>query len=131
MSKQEDSDSQPTPFDPAYTQLFSYPKMVRDLLVNFVKQPWVNDIDWDSLHTLSPKFVTKKLRKRESDIIWTAKWQDKDLYIILFLEFQSSVDRFMPVRILAYVNLLFLQLVKEGKITDKLPPVLPLVLYNG
>ncbi|WP_143478326.1 Rpn family recombination-promoting nuclease/putative transposase, partial [Pseudobacteriovorax antillogorgiicola] len=80
------------PFDPAYTQLFSYPKMVRDLLVNFVKQPWVNDIDWDSLHTLSPKFVTKKLRKRESDIIWTAKWHDRDLYIILFLEFQSSVD---------------------------------------
>ena len=39
----------------------------------------------------------------------------------------------MALRMLNYLSLLYLDLVKQGELTDsgKLPPVLPIVLYNG
>ncbi len=39
----------------------------------------------------------------------------------------------MPLRVLVYVGLLYQDLIREKKVTSsgKLPPVLPLVLYNG
>lgn len=56
-----------------------------------------------------------------------------DVCLYLLLEFQSGVDRFMAVRIMAYVALLYQDLIRQGQLTvkGKLPPVLPMVLYNG
>jgi len=55
------------------------------------------------------------------------------LYVYILLEFQSTVDRFMVVRMLTYIGLLYQDLIKRGQVKegDYLPPVLPLVLYNG
>ena len=55
------------------------------------------------------------------------------MYIYLLLEFQSQPDTWMAMRMLVYVGLLYQGLVKERHFTTgpKLPPVFPLVLYNG
>ena len=55
------------------------------------------------------------------------------MYVYLLLEFQSTIDRFMAVRILSYVGLLYQDLIRSGQWTTdrRLPPVLPVVLYNG
>ena len=52
---------------------------------------------------------------------------------MLLLEFQSGVDRAMAVRMLAYTALLYQKLIGEGVLRerDALPPVLPIVIYNG
>ena len=54
-------------------------------------------------------------------------------YIYVLLEFQSSSDRFMAVRLLSYLMLFYEWLIDRKKLTlsKKLPPVLPIVLYNG
>jgi len=46
---------------------------------------------------------------------------------------QSSPDKWMALRTLVYVGLLHQQLIKEGQLdtNNKIPPVFPLVLYNG
>ncbi len=53
--------------------------------------------------------------------------------LYLLLEFQSTVDRLMAVRLLTYVGLLYQDLAAAGEIPPggPLPPVLPIVLYNG
>lgn len=45
----------------------------------------------------------------------------------------SQVDRFMAVRIMTYLGLLYQDIIRGGLLTasGKLPPVLPVVLYNG
>ena len=54
------------------------------------------------------------------------------LYVYLLLEFQSTVDRFMAVRILSYTGLLYQDLIRgQSLYQDRLPPVFPIVLYNG
>ncbi|AHK80637.1 hypothetical protein M911_06040 [Ectothiorhodospira haloalkaliphila] len=77
--------------------------------------------------------MTDELRDREDDIIWRIRWGKDWLYVYLLLEFQSSVDRFMAVRIMSYVGLLYQDLIRQNKLTPsgKLPPALPVVLYNG
>ena len=70
---------------------------------------------------------------RESDLIWKVYFKDgQPLYLYLLLEFQSSQDGEMPLRLLEYVTLLYRTLIKSGEAqADALPPVMPVVLYNG
>ena len=49
------------------------------------------------------------------------------------LEVQANVDRSMAVRMLTYTGLLYQRLIDEGVLREHgaLPPVLPIVIYNG
>ncbi|MFC3392659.1 Rpn family recombination-promoting nuclease/putative transposase [Aidingimonas halophila] len=119
--------------DSSYKLLFSHQRMVRDLLTGFVKEAWVDELDLDSLEKASGSYVTDELRDRESDVIWRVRWGDTWLYVYLLIEFQSRVDHGMPVRIMSYLGLLYQDLIRQKAFTPngKLPPVLPVVLYNG
>src|SRR5205085_6992367 len=54
-------------------------------------------------------------------------------YVYLLLEFQSTPEPFMAVRLLVYIGLLLQELIRtQGfKAGDRLPPILPIVFYNG
>ncbi len=122
-----------TAHDPSYKLLFSQPQMVCDLLLGFIGEPWVSELNLKTLEQVSGSFITDDLRNREDDIIWRVRFRDRWLYLYLLLEFQSTVDAAMAVRIQTYLGLLYQDLIRQGALTDnaKLPPVLPVVLYNG
>jgi len=119
--------------DHSYKLLFSHPEMVADLLRGFVREDWVTALDFSTLEKVNGSYISDDLREREDDIIWRVRWGEDWLYVYLLLEFQSSVDWFMAVRIMTYVGLLYQDLIKGGQIRtgSLLPPVLPVVLYNG
>lgn len=119
--------------DHSYKLLFSHPEMVIDLLQGFVKEPWIAQCDFSTLEKVSGSYISDDLRDREDDLIWRMRWGDDWLYVYLLLEFQSTIDHFMAVRILGYLALLYQDLIRTEQLgtQDKLPPVLPLVLYNG
>ncbi|WP_300971790.1 Rpn family recombination-promoting nuclease/putative transposase [Thiocapsa sp.] len=73
------------------------------------------------------------MRDRADDIVWRLRWGPDWLYIYLLLEFQSTVDPWMAVRIQTYLGLLYQDLIRAGTLSaaGRLPPVLPVVLYNG
>ncbi len=104
-----------------------------DLLRGFVREDWVEKLDFSTLEKVSGSYVSDDLRSRENDLIWRVRWGSEWLYVYLLLEFQSSEDRYMAVRLITYVGLLYQDLIRRGQLTQdlKLPPVLPLVLYNG
>lgn len=118
--------------DTSYRLLFSHAEMVRELLRGFVPGDWINELDLESLEKMNSSYVSDDLRSRHSDAIWRVRWGPRWVYIYLLLEFQSTVDRFMPVRILSYIGLLYQDLIHRRELDDQqLPPVLPIVLYNG
>ena len=119
--------------DHSYKLLFSHPEMVADLLRGFVLEDWVKDLDFATLERVSGGYVADDLREREDDIVWRVRFGGGWLYVYLLIEFQSSVDHFMAVRVLAYLGLLYQDIIRTGGLTPDrlLPPVLPLVLYNG
>src|SRR5690554_2763300 len=117
--------------DESYKLLFSEPRMIADLLVGYVKQEWVDKLDFSSLESLPTDFITEWLDKRHGDCIWRVKWRDSEtyLYVYVALEFQSKPDRFMPIRLMTYVSVLYERVAKQQdfKPHGKFPPVLPLV----
>ena len=120
--------------DAAYKRLFARPGMVRDLLRGFAARDWSEALDFSSLTPLPASYVSRDLQQRHGDLVWRVRFGgERWLYLVLLLEFQSGVDRAMAVRMLTYSALLYQRLVAEGVLRERgeLPPVLPVVIYNG
>ncbi len=119
--------------DSGYKRLFSHPEMMADLLRGFVREDWVADLDFASLTKYPTTFINEQLRERRDDVIWRLRRGSEDIYIYLLLEFQSGVNPYMAVRMFNYLGLLYQDLIhsREIAIDGRLPPVLPIVLYNG
>ena len=117
--------------DSAYKRLFSHARMVKDLLRGFALRECASELDFSSLEQFKANLVGDRSWQRLPDLIWRLRWKGEWLYVIL--EFQSTVKRFMAVRMAADVVLLYQELIRQKMLTraGKLPPVLPLVLYNG
>jgi len=119
--------------DTGYKLIFSHAVVVEDLLLGFVGEDWVEELDFSTLEKSGGSYVTDDLREREDDVIWRIRRRDGWLYIYLLLEFQSAVDPWMALRILVYTGLLYQDLIRKGEVGrgEKLPAVFPLVIYNG
>jgi len=123
--------------DHSYKKIFSHTSMVEDLLRGFVKEEWVKDLDFSTLEKVNGSYISDDLRSRADDIVWRVRWGKDWLYVYLLLEFQSTNDPWMAVRIMTYVGLLYQDLISSKQLATgssgrkKLPPVLPVVLYNG
>ncbi len=122
----------PNIHDTGYKRLFSDKRIFRQLLETFVDLDWVKDIDFDSCELLDKSFVSDHYKETESDIIYKVKLREQDLYIIILLEFQSTIDRFMSLRFLNYISNFLMDFVQSAKQKPRsLPAVFPLLLYNG
>ncbi len=121
--------------DRIYHRLFDHPEMVAQLLREFVAGPWLDDLDLDSMTRENAKFHAATGDRREGDMVWRIPRRDGggETYLMLLLEFQSTSDRWMALRVLVYASLLWQHLVNEKRLPPdgRLPPILPVVLYNG
>jgi len=110
--------------------------MVEALLRGFLPEDWTDRFNFSTLEKVSSSFVSADLRERHSDVIWRLRLRgdgDRWLYLYLLLEFQSTSDFFMGVRLLTYSGLLLEDIIRREKLKpgDRLPAILPLVLHNG
>ena len=121
------------PQDASYKSLFTSPTMVRDLICGFVPDPWLRTMRFDTLTPVRHEFTTDRLKRRQSDMVWTLKAEDgvTDVYVVI--EFQARPDAAMPLRTWAYAALLLQQVLGTSaeKLHQPWPPVLNLVVYTG
>ena len=149
--------SRPTTDDDAYKRLFAEPRIVRDLLRRFVTPGWTARLDFRTLQALPTEQVGDNLKARRKDIVWRVRLHaDRAsgipgsdgadasggpgpaaagvwLYLVVMIEFQSRDDSFMALRMNEYCAMLYRHLSRspEQARTGQVPPILPLVLYNG
>lgn len=119
--------------DTGYKLLFSHAELVQQLLEGFAPPELVELLDFSTLKLASGSYVTPAMKQREDDVVWSVSMGDATLYLYILLEFQSTVDAAMPVRMMQYVAALYESLIKDKSInpSEGLPPVFPIVLYNG
>ncbi|MBN2525992.1 MAG: Rpn family recombination-promoting nuclease/putative transposase [Deltaproteobacteria bacterium] len=119
--------------DGSYKRIFSEPRMVQDLLKGYIHQDWVKEADFSTLARVKSDHISDNWDQRFNDTVWKVKLRDSWIYVCIMLEFQSRPDRFMPLRMMTYLGLLYEDIVRSGQLlqTGRLPPVLPVVLYNG
>ena len=122
--------------DAAFKRWFDHKRMVEDLLRGFAPATVARTLDFTTLEQLPADYVDDGLARGQGDAAWRVRFRgaaDEWLYLLVLLEFQSTVDRRMAARILAYTARMYLKLIRGGDLPPdgRLPPVLPVVIYNG
>ena len=123
--------------DTGYKELFSYPEFVQQLIEGFAPAEMAELMDFSTLKNHSGNYITPLFEEKFEDVVWSVEvtWQGvtQQVFLYILLEFQSRVDRTMPIRLMHYVACFYDHLLKNGTTTPHkgLPPVLPIVLYNG
>ncbi len=118
--------------DASYKGFFAQRRTVTDTLLGAAHE-LARHLDFSTLERLPASFVTEHLGQRHADMVWRiqttkAQW----LYVLVLLEFQSTIDRRMALRMTDYTIR-----VLRGLSRDELgsrgeyPVVLPIVVYNG
>ena len=116
--------------DKWYTRLFSDPQIVEELLRSFVNEEFVDELDFSAIKKLNTKFIPVSERSRHADAVFEIKSHGQSAYIYLFLEFQSTVDRFMALRMARYL-FEFYQEIQILTNQHTLNPPFPILIYNG
>ena len=124
--------------DAAHKFIYALREVVADLL-RLVIPGWVDGLDLATLEDLSSEFFDAGHRKRVGDMAWRVRFREGTLangerpYLLVLVEFQSTVDREMAKRVREYTELLRGRLLRNGAPEREggLPWVLPLVVYNG
>lgn len=121
--------------DSGYKRLFSNRTIFRQLIETFIEEDWVSDLDFERAERLDKSFVSEHYKETESDLIYKVPFRNSDKVIFLYvlIEFQSDVQRFMVLRSLNYITNFYMDCVLsfKGIRQLKLPPLFPIVLYNG
>ena len=134
--------------DPTYKTIFGHAFMVEELMRWLVAElhdtrALVDALDLSKLRRVHEQSVTsgaRALHGHANDMVWRAPFRDRNedaaeawLYLVVMLEFQSEVDFLMPLRIRNYVDSFHLEHWRGRRFrsTDRLAPVLPIVLYTG
>jgi predicted transposase YdaD len=87
---------------------------VRDLIIGFVPDEWLHSLDYSTLEKVPGSYVTEDFRHRADDIVWRVKVGGEWVYLYLLIEFQSSVDKYMALRMMVYQGLLYQDLLTSS-----------------
>ena len=118
--------------DASYKNFFAHPRTVADTLRSFARDI-ARHLDFSTLERMPASFVTRHLGQRHADMLWRigitgGGW----VYILILLEFQSTVDRRMAVRMMEYTATIWRRLRREDLGPGgEYPIILPVVIYNG
>ena len=128
------------PHDASYKLLLAHKELMIDLGKGYLHEALTGEIDWDSLELVSPEHVTGgDLRRHANDLVWSLRRRSTDgdgeerVYIFAMLEFQSSPDPYMAVRMMTYMGACYQDLIAHAQLPQGtgLPVIFPVVIYNG
>ena len=130
------------PHDRLFRKVFSEPAEAVGLLRVYVPGWLAETLDWSSLTLMPASYVDDELRASESDLLFAVEWRPgaaesgearRSLRLYLLFEHQSSPDRLMRFRLLKYCCGIWDDFLRsaEAKETPELPPIVPLVFYQG
>ena len=119
--------------------------MVEDLLRSLFDDAGLR-ADYRTLEKLPAEYVGDAFQQRRGDTAWRLRARGGPrpsgrgrgsadgawLHVLVMLEFQSGTDSAMALRVLEYTALLYGEMLRHSDVVPgALPPVLPVVLYNG
>ena len=124
--------------DKGYKRILGKKSTFLHLLHRYINASWLENVTEQDLELIDKEFILKDFQEREADIVYKIRRKDGgECYVYVLLELQSSVDYTMPFRLLIYMTELLKRIwnetdkAKRERKSFRLPPVVPIVLYNG
>ncbi len=85
-----------------------------------------------STATLCPgSFVDEQLSERHTDLLYQLQFAGRKALIYVLFEHQRSCETAMMFRLLRYMVRIWERWLEEHSISEGLPPIIPMVLYQG
>jgi len=124
-------------FDHIFKQIFQNKKFFYDFLKLFL--PDIVDkysITLDSIVQEKTEIISQTLKSSMIDVLYRIKSQNIDAFIFVLIEHQTTKDYLMPFRMLEYTVAIWRYYIQQHKEESKrksfkLPPVIPIVYYEG
>jgi hypothetical protein len=121
----------PTPHDAIFRETFSDPEHAAGLLRHLLRRSIASRMRWSTLRLCPGSFVDRSLRSRHTDLLFKVECGDKEVYLYLLLEHQSTSDPLMPFRLLVYMVRVWERHVREHPGVTRLPAILPMVVHHS
>lgn len=115
--------------DSTFKLLFENPKDIYLLVSKIINYSWANEIHESSIEIKKTNYITKEFAQVEADVVAKARLKDREVYFYILIENQSTVAKDMPERLLRYMISIWAEEIRNG--VDKLPAIVPIVVYNG
>ncbi|WP_074042224.1 Rpn family recombination-promoting nuclease/putative transposase [Desnuesiella massiliensis] len=123
--------------DKSYKDLFSNKEILATMVQSFVKSSWKEEITKDNIELVNKSYILSDYEELESDVVYKANIDNKEVIFYILLEFQSYVDYSMPIRLFLYMSEIWREVLRNSERSQvrskdfKLPAIVPIVLYNG
>ena len=85
--------------DKSYKDLYSKKEIAADLFKSMIDAKWTEYIKPENLTLVNKSYVTSDYEETEADIVYKTKINDNEVFFYILLEFQSTVDYRMPLRL--------------------------------
>jgi hypothetical protein len=120
------------PHDKLFHVLFSREESAAGFLREVLPPEIARACDWDRLRVMPGTFVASNMKKVESDRLFQVPVGGSEIQLYVLFEHQSTADKWMPLRLLTYMTLIWKEFQDRGESGPAaLPPIYPLVLYQG
>ncbi len=121
--------------DSFFRKILSDNEIATDYLKSYLPSNISEKLDFSTLTEVSHTYVSKELRQRFADIVFTCKLRNEtdgevraNVQISILIEHKSYVDKFAPFQIGSY---LFSGYLKQIKNSEDLMPIIPILFYHG
>ena len=119
------------PHDKYFKESFSRKETVQSFIKEYLPEKLLEQIDLNKLEILKDTFIDKELSEHFSDILYKTSISGKHSYIYLLFEHKSYIDHFACFQILRNMIKIWEQCIKSKKNIQKLPVIIPLLIYHG
>jgi predicted transposase YdaD len=121
------------PHDELFRHTFAQPRHAAALFRLVLPPEIVAAIDWSTLEACDGTFVSGRLRKRHTDLLFRARLGDRTVHLHLILEHKSRSGRGTVLQLNSYANRVQMHNWRQqrGRRRRRLPPVLPVVIHHG
>ena len=119
------------PHDRLVKFAFSQRRHAVGLLKAILDAALVADAAWDTLRLLPHSFVSRALRSRHLDLLFSVKIRGEDVYVYVLVEQQRKVEALMIVRMNTYMGRAWERLVADEPSRKLIPPIVPVLIHHS
>ncbi|HGJ5877735.1 MAG TPA: Rpn family recombination-promoting nuclease/putative transposase, partial [Arsenophonus nasoniae] len=119
----------PTPHDAVFKQFLSEKETAKDFFDVWLPDEIKALCDLDSLRVESSSFIDSEMKNYQSDILYSVNTQERQGYLYLLIEHQSTPDKLMAWRLMRYSMAAMQKHLEAGH--KELPLVFPILFYCG
>lgn len=86
---------------------------------------------WKTLALVPGSFVDEELKDSHSDLLFSVEMRSRYTLLYVLFEHQSTVDPWMPLRLLEYMLRIWRAHLTDNPKARRLPPIVPIVLHHS